>query len=118
MNDKFLTIEAKKNLYGILLKISDPTNSEINIMYELSKDSDIQNILSENLKKEKGEKKLKSNNFNLGAPYRYNIESNIEPSNCLHDSCPECNGTGLKVTGNSMCIHYISCNCNKCGIMC
>ena len=32
---------------------------------------------------------------------------------CIHDSCPECVGTGLKRDG-SMCVHYISCPCPKC----
>lgn len=32
---------------------------------------------------------------------------------CLHDSCPECLGTGLKRDG-SMCVHNISCPCPKC----
>lgn len=32
---------------------------------------------------------------------------------CLHDSCPECIGTGKKI-GGEMCIHFISCSCPKC----
>lgn len=32
---------------------------------------------------------------------------------CMHDSCPECVGTGIKSDG-SMCIHMISCPCPKC----
>lgn len=32
---------------------------------------------------------------------------------CLHDSCPECLGTGLKRDG-SICVHNISCPCPKC----
>jgi len=42
-------------------------------------------------------------------PYRKNREIN-----CLHDSCPECNGTGTKLNGLGMCIHFISCPCPKC----
>lgn len=34
-------------------------------------------------------------------------------SYCLHDSCSECIGTGVKIDG-SFCIHYISCACPKC----
>lgn len=34
-------------------------------------------------------------------------------SNCLHDSCPECHGSGRKVNGG-LCIHFISCPCPKC----
>jgi len=32
---------------------------------------------------------------------------------CLHDSCPECLGTGIKRDGN-MCVHNIYCTCPKC----
>jgi hypothetical protein len=32
---------------------------------------------------------------------------------CLHDSCPECLGTGIKRDG-TLCIHNISCPCPKC----
>jgi hypothetical protein len=32
---------------------------------------------------------------------------------CLHDSCSDCLGTGVKRDG-SMCIHGISCQCPKC----
>lgn len=42
----------------------------------------------------------------------YNTEDrNWRP--CMHDSCPECLGTGVKHDG-SACIHYISCPCPKC----
>lgn len=33
--------------------------------------------------------------------------------NCLHDSCPECHGSGRKSTGE-LCVHFISCPCPKC----
>ena len=32
---------------------------------------------------------------------------------CLHDSCPSCKGTGVKLDG-SPCAHYLSCRCPKC----
>lgn len=32
---------------------------------------------------------------------------------CLHDTCTECIGTGIRHDG-SMCIHMISCPCSKC----
>lgn len=32
---------------------------------------------------------------------------------CMHDACPLCLGTGLKITGG-FCIHNISCDCPKC----
>ena len=31
---------------------------------------------------------------------------------CLHDNCPLCHGTGVKLDG-SHCVHYLSCNCPK-----
>jgi len=32
---------------------------------------------------------------------------------CLHDQCPECHGTGIRV-GGGICVHGISCPCPKC----
>lgn len=32
---------------------------------------------------------------------------------CLHDLCPSCFGTGIKVDG-SRCVHMLSCPCPKC----
>lgn len=42
--------------------------------------------------------------------YKYN-DSNWQP--CLHDKCPNCHGTGVKLDG-SHCVHMLSCNCPKC----
>lgn len=36
---------------------------------------------------------------------------------CLHDGCPECNGTGIRHDGG-MCVHSISCPCPKCSPRC
>jgi len=36
---------------------------------------------------------------------------------CLHDSCPECFGTGIKGDGTT-CIHHLSCPCPKCTPRC
>lgn len=36
---------------------------------------------------------------------------------CMHDSCIECCGTGIRIDG-SLCIHMISCNCPKCTPYC
>lgn len=38
-------------------------------------------------------------------------EQNWRP--CMHDSCPECVGTGQKKDG-SFCIHNLSCPCPRC----
>ncbi len=42
--------------------------------------------------------------------FNNNNESNVP---CLHEQCPECNGTGNKANGEK-CIHFISCPCPKC----
>lgn len=33
---------------------------------------------------------------------------------CLHDTCSECHGTGVRHDGQQ-CVHAISCRCPKCG---
>lgn len=43
---------------------------------------------------------------------------NINPGNrqwqpCMHDSCGQCVGTGVKQDGTP-CVHHISCPCPKC----
>lgn len=35
-------------------------------------------------------------------------------SDCLHDNCSSCNGTGIRKDGLGTCIHMISCPCPKC----
>ncbi|RJQ26703.1 hypothetical protein C4577_02845 [Candidatus Parcubacteria bacterium] len=37
----------------------------------------------------------------------------IKRQSCLHDSCLECVGTGIKKDG-TRCIHMLSCSCPKC----
>jgi hypothetical protein len=39
-------IESKKKLYRLLLKSPNPTDKEVDIMYELSKDKDIQELIN------------------------------------------------------------------------
>lgn len=41
----------------------------------------------------------------------------VDYSFCMHDACPECVGTGIKIDG-SACIHMIACTCKKCSIQC
>ena len=36
---------------------------------------------------------------------------------CMHDSCAQCCGTGVKHDG-SACVHMISCPCSKCSPRC
>lgn len=45
--------KAKRDLYGLLLGLDKPTDSEINIMYKLSMDRDVQRILRKSLNNEK-----------------------------------------------------------------
>lgn len=53
------------------------------------------------------------------AEHLKNINKRKNPywSPCLHNDCTLCYGTGKKADG-SMCIHFISCPCPKCTIMC
>jgi len=60
------------------------------------------NQYEENLKKKQEE--------HLQNVIRYN-NMNWQP--CLHDECPLCFGTGIKVDG-TICVHNISCPCPKC----
>ena len=50
----------------------------------------------------------------LARVYNYQ-DQNWRP--CMHDSCPECLGTGIKSDG-SYCMHYLSCPCPKCSPHC
>ena len=49
----------------------------------------------------------------LNHKQRINDYQNKEWTPCLHDRCPECHGTGKKLTGHA-CVHFISCPCPKC----
>ncbi len=48
-------LEAKKKLYSLLLKkkVEDLSTKEVDILFALSKDWDIQELLSKNMKNEK-----------------------------------------------------------------
>lgn len=35
-------------------------------------------------------------------------------SDCMHDNCPACGGTGIRKDGLGQCIHNMSCPCKKC----
>jgi hypothetical protein len=39
------------------------------------------------------------------------------PSDCMHDNCPTCKGTGYNAYGGR-CVHGIACPCAKCRITC
>lgn len=47
----------------------------------------------------------------IGQNWRQSQRQNWRP--CLHDSCPQCHGTGVKLDGTH-CVHAISCPCPKC----
>lgn len=38
-------------------------------------------------------------------------------SDCMHDNCPSCKGSGYDAYGKS-CVHGIACPCSKCRITC
>ena len=46
--------------------------------------------------------------IDLGAPPIDNRK------HCLHKLCTECHGTGRKEKDGTICVHYISCPCEKC----
>ena len=37
---------------------------------------------------------------------------------CLHDACPNCQGSGIRLDNGGFCIHSISCSCPKHQMMC
>ncbi len=41
----------------------------------------------------------------------------VKISDCIHERCPECHGTGIDSTGRG-CVHAISCPCDKCRTYC
>ena len=43
------------------------------------------------------------------------VQTNVRsrPSDCLHNRCTECIGTGIRKDGRP-CIHHISCPCGRC----
>lgn len=43
------------------------------------------------------------------------IEYPAQPSDCMHDNCPTCKGTGVDAFGK-MCVHWLSCPCKKCSV--
>jgi hypothetical protein len=47
---------------------------------------------------------------------KYRVIDTAAKSSCLHDKCPDCNGTGSGPRG--MCVHMISCPCPKCTPSC
>lgn len=46
------------------------------------------------------------------------IKDDKPVSKCLHKSCSECNGTGIRKDGLGMCFHAISCPCPECNFTC
>ena len=48
-------------------------------------------------------------------PYYYKITpTKNTKSDCMHDNCSSCGGTGIRKDGLGACIHMISCPCSKC----
>ena len=47
-----------------------------------------------------------------------NIKLNEGHSDCMHENCSACGGTGQKKDGSGICIHAMSCPCPKCSPRC
>lgn len=45
--------------------------------------------------------------------FKYEYERTVSRSDCMHQSCTQCHGSGRKGDGTS-CIHMISCPCKIC----
>jgi hypothetical protein len=43
----------------------------------------------------------------------FNVPKPLNQRPCLHNSCQNCKGTGVKQDG-TVCVHMISCPCPKC----
>ena len=56
---------------------------------------------------------IESDNSKWVEYFRLNKISNSN-SQCLHDNCSVCDGTGIRKDGLGSCIHMISCPCPKC----
>lgn len=41
------------------------------------------------------------------------IKLKIKKSDCLHDNCTSCDGTGIRKDGLGTCVHMMSCSCSK-----
>jgi hypothetical protein len=61
--------------------------------------------------REQYEQELRKRQQEHLAKVRQRFKENWQP--CLHDSCTDCHGTGVKADGG-YCIHMISCPCPKC----
>jgi hypothetical protein len=42
------------------------------------------------------------------------VSSFKKNSDCIHDNCSSCDGTGIRKDGLGPCIHMMSCSCPKC----
>lgn len=52
--------------------------------------------------------------------HRYDEEKDpieFNKQRCLHDSCPNCHGTGRDSFGH-ICVHALSCPCPRCSPIC
>lgn len=72
-------------------------------------------IFNHDINREEYEKNLRERQRKHFEEIRKNQDNHWQP--CLHDQCPQCHGTGVKLDG-SMCVHSISCSCPKCSPHC
>jgi len=49
--------------------------------------------------------------------YLVDTSGTKESSDCMHDNCSNCRGTGQSKFGG-MCVHGMSCPCPKCSVVC
>lgn len=75
-------------------------------------------------KLEKNLAKVNATKILMNSKYGLNTTIINDPINiidrdysCLHLSCINCKGTGLKKDG-SICIHHLACSCRKCSPYC
>jgi hypothetical protein len=87
------------------------TKEEKILMYEkLNKKELIEMLINANNVIDKITPKLElyPNNSNFNQ-----INNSPNVSDCLHDNCLTCKGSGLTNLGHT-CVHMMSCNCKKC----
>ncbi len=52
--------------------------------------------------------------LNLYRESRYKNKTDSISDFCLHKMCPRCSGTGVREDNQKICVHHISCKCQKC----
>jgi hypothetical protein len=66
-----------------------------------------------NTKKQSNRKQYEEDLAKRQAEHLKRVGEGLGWQPCLHERCPLCHGTGVRLDG-SMCIHHLSCSCPKC----